>query len=63
VGRNVSTYLSHGSNTETKGHSGGHSRHGNPTGRPKCLFCDRDGHTIEKCFKFQGKPMKSERAS
>jgi hypothetical protein len=55
VGRNVSTYLSHGSNTETKGHSGDHSRHGNPTGRPKCLFCDRDGHTIEKCFKFQGK--------
>ena len=29
VGRNVSTYLSH-SNMEIKGHSGDHSRHGNP---------------------------------
>ena len=62
VGRNVSTYLSHGSNTEIKGHSGDHSRHGNPTGRPKCLFCDRDGHTIEKCFKFQGKPYEERKS-
>ncbi|CAB3984505.1 Hypothetical predicted protein [Paramuricea clavata] len=55
-GRNVSTYLSHGSNTVIKEHSGDHSRQGNPTGRPKCIFFDRDGHTIEKCFNFQGKP-------
>jgi hypothetical protein len=61
VGRNVSTYLSH-SNTEIKGHSGDHLRHGNPTGRPKCLFCDRDGHTIEKCFKFQGKPYEERKS-
>ena len=30
--------------------------------RPKCLFCDRDGHTIEKCFNFQGKPYEERKS-
>ena len=25
------------------------------TGRPKCYYCEKDGHTIERCFKFQEK--------
>ena len=62
-GKSVSAYLGHGSNTEVEGDRSrqgerkeDYSRQGNPVGRPKCLFCDRDGHLIKKCFKFQGKP-------
>ncbi len=54
-GRKVYAHLSYSSNTESEGRKGDHSRHGNTTGRPKCLICDRNGHTAEKCFKFQGK--------
>ena len=60
--RRVSLFASTGSIKEQDSAHTSYSPGGRSSAKPKCYFCDKEGHTVERCFKFQGKSYDERKA-
>jgi hypothetical protein len=53
--RKVASYASSGGVKDSSSTGAGHANNGKTSAKLKCYFCDKEGHTVERCFKFREK--------
>ncbi len=61
--RKVSSYASSGNVKDSSSTGAGRANNGKSSVKLKCYFCDKEGHTVERCFKFREKSYEERRVS